>query len=307
MSIINIRSQIWRLGLFNLAILQASYAEVATSIITQTTLPCANVYFAQTQPKITNKKYANDTIDLCFDGFAVKYSGVSKTALWSAELLTRDKIQQASQLERINKFHAESRLPNSIKAQLSDYSHSPYDRGHLAPNADMATPTQQYDSFSLANIIPQNPQHNRNLWKDIEFHTRYLAIKYGQVYVITGVVFLGDNVKQMNQRILVPTHLYKAIYVPSQQQAGVYFTPNDDSQRVEVISLTELNRRVGVNVFPELSTTIKSNTMSLPTTSKKPPVTRSNDEQDITPSKIAVLLVNLFWAIVQWIDSVLKN
>lgn len=307
MSIISVRPQIWWIGLINLAILQTSYAEVATPTTSQTTLPCANVYFAQTLPKITNEKYANDTMDLCFDGFAVKYSGVSKTALWSAELLTRDKIQQASQLERTNNFHAESRLPNSIKAQLSDYSHSPYDRGHLAPNGDMATPTQQYDSFSLANIVPQNAQHNRYLWKDIEFHTRYLAIKYGQVYVVTGVAFLGDNVKQMNQRILVPTHLYKAIYVPSQQQAGVYFTPNDDSQRIEVISLAELNQRVGVSVFPELPVTIKSNAMPLPTTSKSPPATHPNDKQDIAPDEIAVLLVKLFWAIVQWINGVLKN
>lgn len=268
---------------------------------------CVQSYFEQTLPKITNKKFAQDTLPLCFDGFAVMYSGVSKTALWSAESLTRQKIEQASKLERVNNFHPEARLPNSIRAELADYSHSPYDRGHLAPNGDMATTTQQYDSFSLANIVPQNPIHNRNLWKNLETHTRYLAIKYGQVYVVTGVAFLGSNIKQLNQRILVPTHLYKAIYVPSIQQAGVYFSPNDDSQRVEVLSLSQLEQRIGMSVFPDLPDTVKSTAMPLPTSNQDLPDKRMNDKQVLSPDEIVVLLVNLFTAIMQWLSNVLKE
>lgn len=269
---------------------------------------CPQNYLDQTPPEITNKTYADDTIPLCFDGFAVMYSGVSKTALWSAENLTRERIEQASKLERTNSFHPEARLPNSIKAQLADYSHTPFDRGHLAPNGDMATNEQQYDSFSLANIVPQNAQHNRYLWKDLESHARYLSIKYGQVYVVTGVAFLGNNVKQLNQRILIPTHLYKAIYVPKLGQAGVYFSPNDDSQRVEVISLDELNHRIGVSVFPQLAATIKSTALPLPTSLQNTPTTRPDSTKvDNSLDQMIVVLAKVLWAILQWLTDVLKH
>lgn len=303
-----------RLGILVSAVLlsQTGYGDIALPTVSQNTgqansdANCQQSYFEQTLPKISNEKYASDTLPLCFNGFAVMYSGLSRTALWSAENLTRDRVEQASNLERVNNFHPEARLPNSIKAELADYSHSAYDRGHLSPNGDMATPEQQYDSFSLANIVPQNAQNNRYLWKDIESHTRYLTIKYGQVYVVTGVAFLGQNVKQLNQRILIPTHLYKAIYVPKLQQAGVYFSPNDDSQRVEVISLTELNQRVGINAFPNVSDAIKNKAMPLPTAAKTPSVTPKSNPQ-ISPDDIAVLLVKVFWAVIQWLSSLLKN
>lgn len=274
---------------------------------TSTDATCSINYVDQTPPNFINQKLSEDTMPLCFDGFAVMYSGKSRTALWSAELLTKSRIQQASTLERVNNFHPEARLPNSIQAELADYSHAPYDRGHLAPNGDMATTTQQYDSFSLANIVPQNPIHNRNLWKNLETNTRYLAIKYGQIYVITGVVFKGNAIKQLNKRILIPSHLYKAIYIPSLQQAGVYYSPNDDSQRVEVISLSELSKRTGIDSFPTVPAAAKLTALPLATTptantspkNPKSPSTKT-DKADIN------LIVKLITAIIMWISSLFK-
>lgn len=127
------------------------------------------------------------------DGFAVMYSGVSRTPLWSAEYLDRTRLQQAKHIDREDSFHEESKLPKSARASLSDYSGSGYDRGHLAPNANMANRSQQYDSFSLANIAPQSPRNNRYIWRNIESATRYLTQQYGEVYTITGVAFTNKK------------------------------------------------------------------------------------------------------------------
>ena len=121
--------------------------------------------------------------------FATLHSGIARTPLWSASHLTQARISQARTLARVDSFHAESRLPADERAELSDYRRSGYDRGHIAPNGDMATTGSQYDSFSLANIAPQNGEHNRHLWRHIETQTRQLAIEYGEVYVVTGVAF----------------------------------------------------------------------------------------------------------------------
>ena len=225
---------------------------------------CGQNFYKATAPDYLEQKLLNNSVPLCFNGFATLYSGVSKTPLWSAEHLTRDRLSQAENIPREDSFHPESRLPSSMRAQLSDYKGSGYDRGHLAPNGDMANVKQQYDSFSLANIIPQSPENNRYLWRNIESVTRYLTKKHGEVYVVTGVVFKGSKISQLNNRVLIPTHVFKAVYIPSTGQAGVYYAPNDDSERVEIISIDELALRSGIDAFPSITPNAKSEAMPLP-------------------------------------------
>nr|WP_278044940.1 DNA/RNA non-specific endonuclease [Moraxella caviae] len=86
------------------------------------------------------------------------YSGVSRTPLWAAEHLTRERVTLAASLVREDSFRVESRLPHADRAELRDYSRSGYDRGHLAPNGDMASTSQQYDSFSLATSPHKTPR-----------------------------------------------------------------------------------------------------------------------------------------------------
>lgn len=210
---------------------------------------------------------------LCFDGFATLYSGVSLTPLWSASHLTKERVLTARTLDRLDNFRAESRLPPQARVELIDYRQSGYDRGHIAPNGDMATASQQYDSFSLANIAPQNREQNRHLWRQIEITTRSLAVRYGQVYVVTGVAFTEPKIARLNGRVFVPSHFFKAIYVPSIQKAGVYFAANDASGDYQVISLQELTNRTGIVAMPSLPASIQNTAYRLPK-----PMSDENDQ-----------------------------
>ena len=225
---------------------------------------CSQSFYGGVYPEFSNKKLSNNTQALCMDGFAVMYSGVSRTPLWSAEHLNRKRLQQAKQIDREDSFHEESRLPQSMRAKLSDYSGSGYDRGHLAPNGDMANRSQQYDSFSLANIAPQSPRNNRYIWRNIESATRYLTQQYGEVYTITGVAFTDKKAKQLAGRVLVPSHFFKAVYIPASNQAGVYYAPNDESERIEIISIDELTAKIGIDVLPVLDAKTKAQALNLP-------------------------------------------
>lgn len=225
---------------------------------------CSESFYGGVYPEFTNSKLSAKTQPLCMDGFAVMYSGVSRTPLWSAEYLTRARLNQAKEIDREDSFHEESRLIESERATVADYSGSGFDRGHLAPNADMATRSQQYDSFSLANIAPQSPRNNRYVWRNIESATRYLTQQYGEIYSVTGVAFTSKKTKRLNDQVLVPSHFYKAIYIPAIDQAGVYYAPNDESERLDIISLDELTEQIGVDVLPVLDEATKRQAFALP-------------------------------------------
>lgn len=285
-----------RLKLAAIAIIMASsIASVHADDLTQ----CSDSFYAGIYPEFINDKLSAKTQPLCMDGFTIMYSGVSRTPLWVAEHLTRERLNQAKEIDREDSFHEESRLPKSARASLEDYSGSGFDRGHLAPNANMANRSQQYDSFSLANIAPQSPRNNRYIWRNIESATRYLTQQYGEVYTITGVAFTSSQTKRINQQVLVPSHFFKAVYIPALDQAGVYYAANDESERIEVISLNELSEHVGVDVLPTLDYQAKAQVLALPLSAGQAidaPVT-----QEETP--VWLLLV---WAIVDWIMVQLK-
>ncbi|MDA5134124.1 DNA/RNA non-specific endonuclease [Psychrobacter sp. ANT_H3] len=260
---------------------------------------CSQSFYGGVYPEFTNPKLSNNTQALCMDGFAVMYSGVSRTPLWSAEYLDRKRLQQAKEIDREDSFHEESRLPKSMRAKLSDYSGSGYDRGHLAPNGNMANRSQQYDSFSLANIAPQSPRNNRYIWRNIESATRYLTQQYGEVYTITGVSFTSKKTKQLADRVLVPSHFFKAVYIPASNQAGVYYAPNDESERIEVISLDELTAKIGIDVLPVLDAQTKAQAFDLPL--------KAGDSSDLpeTPQEEPVWMLFVL-AIIDWLMAQLQ-
>lgn len=230
---------------------------------------CSANFYGGVAPALVGtkgQKLAKNTHELCFDGFAVLHSGVTRTPIWSAEHLTKTRIRKAKDLVREDNFHPETRLPKNARAELSDYSRSGYDRGHLAPNGDMGTKSQQFDSFSLANIAPQNGTHNRNVWRNIEEATRSLVISYDEVYVVTGVLFNGKNIASIGSGVLVPSHFFKAVYIPSIDKAGVYYSANGENDQTVIMSLADFTAKTGINPLPSVSGTAHTTAHALPMT-----------------------------------------
>lgn len=188
---------------------------------------------------------------LCFSSFAVLHSGKSRTPIYVAERLSRQVLQDAHK-KRADKFFADARLPRSERAELDDYKGSGFDRGHMAPAADMATAEGMTQCFSLANMVPQAPVNNRKPWAGIEKATRkYIMRAAGDVFVITGPVFDGTPPTIGANRIWVPQHLFKLVYDPSTNRAWVHWLDNRDDARVgKPISYDELVRRTGINFLP---------------------------------------------------------
>ena len=192
---------------------------------------------------------------LCYDAFAILHSDQSKTAVYIAQKLNRAAIADAGD-KRTDKFFADARLRAAERAQLEDYRGSGYDRGHLAPAGQMPTPAAMAQSFSLANMVPQAPQHNQGTWRvSVEDATKkYAARATGDVYVIAGPVYVPIMAHSKGVgpgQVRVPTYLFKLVYDEDQQRAWAHWHLNDTATRAsKPISYDELVRRTGIEFLP---------------------------------------------------------
>jgi endonuclease G len=213
---------------------------------------CREYFADNTLPVVQNQEELKPRA-LCFSGFAVMHSGKSHTPVYVAEKLSRGALQDAHK-KRTNKFFADGRLPRSERAELDDYKGSGFDRGHMAPAADMSTLNGMAQCFSLANMIPQAPKNNQKAWASIEKATRkYIKRADGDVFVITGPVFDNNPPTIGSNRVWVPRYIYKLVYDPSANKAWAHWIENTDTAKAgKPISYQELVHRTGINFLPNL-------------------------------------------------------
>ncbi|NML14445.1 DNA/RNA non-specific endonuclease [Azohydromonas caseinilytica] len=213
---------------------------------------CRGFFPAGTPPRLSAT--VAQPRELCFAAFATLHSGRTKTPVYTVERLTREQLLDARDEQRTQRFFADARLPSAERATLEDYKGSGFDRGHMAPAADMPTPTAMAQSFSLANIVPQAPRNNQRTWAEIEKATRrYVMRAQGPVYVFTGPVF-GARPRSIGEgRVWVPAYLYKLVYDASTRRAWAHWVENSDDARAgPPISYQELVRRTGIEFLPGL-------------------------------------------------------
>lgn len=200
-----------------------------------------------------NKSFQVAPRALCYQSFAILYSGVSKTPVFVAERLNRAQLEDAKDEKRTNRFFADARLRKAERAELDDYKGSGFDRGHMAPAGDMPSARAMAQSFSLANVVPQAPKNNQKAWNGIEQATRKYAMRAkGDVYVISGPIYEGKPKTIGNNRVWVPKYLYKLVYDAATGRAWAHWIENTDQARAgKPISYEELVRRTNIEFLPK--------------------------------------------------------
>jgi endonuclease G, mitochondrial len=208
-------------------------------------------------PVVTNPKMRAATQELCYSDYALLHSGVTHGPLWSAEHLTAQSIEAARDNTRTNRFFVEKRLPAGESAKLDDYKHSGYDRGHMSPAGDRWSKKGMAESFSLANIVPQDPSNNRRIWSRIEQSVRRIVEESGEAYVVTGPLFSGRQLQTIGEsRVFVPTQLYKVVYLPQRRLAFAVVIDNTPTNTYTVKTVRELEAMSGL-AFPGIPDALK--------------------------------------------------
>ena len=164
-------------------------------------------------------------------GYALGYIEYHEQPAWVIYRLTK-KQALTKAAKRSNDFKEDPEIPTG-SATLADYRRSGYDRGHLAPAADMAYSFRTMgDSFFMSNMSPQRPRFNRGIWKDLEAQVRSFAISEHDVYIVTGPVLPNQDRHNWEQSGYCLAHYYKVIYdrTPPEKMIG-FILPNDGSER----------------------------------------------------------------------------
>jgi endonuclease G len=154
----------------------------------------------------------HEKIILCRRGYVLGYNPDKKNADWVSYHFTA--AYCVKNIGRTENFRPDPDIPPGQRAELIDYSRSGYDRGHLAPAADMARDSQTMsESFLLSNMAPQiGVGFNRGIWKKLEEKVREWVKQRKNIYVFTGPIYADSNHKTIGpNRIAVPTHFYKII------------------------------------------------------------------------------------------------
>lgn len=125
--------------------------------------------------------------------------------------------------DRSNKFAADKSLPQgwyAVKKNDYQYSAYGYDRGHVCPSADRtASREANEETFLMTNMIPQAPDCNRIVWKQLEDYERELAQQGLELYIFAGPAQCGavgergyfENIAIAPLAISVPKYCWKVI------------------------------------------------------------------------------------------------
>lgn len=152
--------------------------------------------------------------------YVTGYSYYFRQAKWALEIVDPDK-QLMGDVQRLNNFRPDFRIPKRFRADLSDYRHSGFDRGHLVASENMSDEVMQNsETFLLSNMSPQTPEFNRQKWRELEHAVRKLDQKKDvlETYVITGPIFdFSVSIRMIGEKdkngisIPVPSHFFKCI------------------------------------------------------------------------------------------------
>ena len=205
-----------------------------------------------------------------FSGFTACYRESYEQPEWVAYTITPEKLVKGA--ERSNNFRSDPQISTG-SATPNDYKSSGYDRGHLAPAADMSySETTMKESFYMSNMSPQEPAFNRGVWNNLENDVRAIAAGCDCLYVITGPVLekpasqyahIGTN------EVSVPEYYYKVLLAAEfdDETDGVsvtayaYLVPNgktDENPDKFICTIDDVEKRTGIDFFSLLEDSLEN-------------------------------------------------
>lgn len=199
-------------------------------------------------PQSTTKVILNNKF------YILSYNEKYEQAEWVAYELSKEQVVNAK-FKR--PYFIQDKRVITRSADWRNYKSSGYDKGHLCPAADREYSKAAYEStFLTSNISPQKHDFNSGIWNRLEEKTRYWAVKYDKLYVITAGV-LQPKLKTIGyEKVAVPQFFYKIVLTKKNGKYAIiaFLMPNAKSNRPlydYVVSVDTLEQLTGIDFFPQ--------------------------------------------------------
>ncbi len=187
------------------------------------------------------------------EGYALGYIEKHEQPAWVQYIMTAEEVSRRA-AKRGDDFRPDPEIPTG-SATPQDYTRSGYDRGHLAPAADMSfSGKTMSESFYMSNMSPQAPQFNRGIWSKLEKQVRHFATKEKRIVVVTGPILPAEKTITIGaNRVTVPQYYYKVIYdITPPEKMIAFVLPNKGSSadlRTFVVTVDKVEELTGLDFF----------------------------------------------------------
>jgi endonuclease G len=189
-------------------------------------------------------------------GYTVSYNSDWKIPNWVAYELTNDELE--GETPRSDHFVPDPEVLSGQSASNDDYKKSGWDKGHMAPAADMRWSKQAMkESFYFSNICPQNHNLNAGVWKDLEEQVRSLAKQKGKIYVVCGPIMSKQPETIGNNKVAIPIAFFKVLLQNDKGEwhAIAFMYANQSGRKpmsTYAMSVEEMQTITNIDFFPAL-------------------------------------------------------
>lgn len=187
----------------------------------------------------------------------ISWNKETRTPNWVAYLL-KDADMDGN-LGREPEFYQDFEIAKEVRVSTYDYSHSGYDRGHMAPAGDFnGDKKAKKETFYMTNICPQNHKLNGDSWNTLEKQCRDWAYQEGGIYSVVGPIYTSENPKTIGtHKVAVPDKFFRCILSlkkGKEKAVGFIYDNNSTRQRISraACSVDEVEQLTGYDFFTAL-------------------------------------------------------
>lgn len=200
--------------------------------------------------------------------FSLEYDVNRRHARWVA--YSWDKETSKDVTGRNDSFRWDNIIPSQYSTD-NWFSGSGFSRGHLvASNDRQYSKEANMQTFYYANMSPQRQPHNEGVWLQLESLLQGWArngLAYDALYVTKGGTIDDAQIEATKVRnvIVVPKYYWMAVVLKrgTEYHGIAFWTEHNQPKRVSSVSslaitIDELEKRTGIDLYPNLENTAET-------------------------------------------------
>lgn len=220
---------------------------------------CDTLCATELERVVTNPTLAQEMVK--YTGMTISFNPELHLPNWVAYELTAEEADGSE--PRAKNFAVDINVDGC--ATPYDYRNTGFDRGHMAPAADMKwSADAMRESFYMTNITPQDHKLNSGAWSKLEDKCRQRARRDSAIIIISGPV-LTDPIEMHigASGVAVPSRFFKVILSPYADPpvAIGFIMPNgyvEGGMQACAVSVDEVEAITGHDFFSALPDDIET-------------------------------------------------